>query len=357
MSLSNTEAEAVAAICLLAALADGSTHADERSRLEQIFTLLDEGAHAGVYQRVVMGQTDPAREAAKLTSDAARTMAYDMAVGVCDADGIASNDERAFLRGLEQTLNIAPRHATETVAQGDEMAAVLLEDAPESVDADPAARTSMLDQSSAGAAAAAAAAAGAVVARPAHDAAAVAQPTHAPDDQLRNEINSMVLRYSILNGAIELLPQNLATIAILPLQTKMVYRIGKRYGYSLSARHIKEFLGVLGVGMTSQVLEGYARKLFAGVAKKALGKTAGKLAGAATGPAMTFATTYALGHVAHRYYAGGRTLSAIDLKSLFQRSVGDGQRLYEQHADQVHQHAGGLNVGKVMNMVRGGATI
>jgi uncharacterized protein (DUF697 family) len=162
-----------------------------------------------------------------------------------------------------------------------------------------------------------------------------------------------VLKYAVLNGAIEFLPQDLATVAILPLQTKMVYRIGKRYGYALSAAHVKEFLGVIGLGMSSQIIEGYARKLFGKVAKQALGKTAGKLAQAATGPAMTFATTYALGRVAQQYYAGGRTLSAVDLRSLFQRSVSEGQRVYQQHEGTVRQRASGMGVSDVLNLVRG----
>ena len=43
----------------------------------------------------------------------------------------------------------------------------------------------------------------------------------------------MILNYSILNGALELLPQSMASMAIIPLQMKMVYRIGKEHGYEL----------------------------------------------------------------------------------------------------------------------------
>jgi len=103
-----------------------------------------------------------------------------------------------------------------------------------------------------------------------------------------------VLNYSILNGALELLPDSLATMAIVPLQMKMVYRIGKRYGYELDRRHITELLGAAGVGLTSQVVEGFARKLFGGL----LGKVAGGLGRRAgdqlAGSAMSFASTYAL---------------------------------------------------------------
>jgi hypothetical protein len=89
-----------------------------------------------------------------------------------------------------------------------------------------------------------------------------------------------------------------------------VYQIGKRHGYELDRGHVKDFLAVAGVGMASQVVEGFAPP----VARRAPGSVAGGLVGGlargATGAGFSFATTYALGHAARRYYAGGRKLSA-----------------------------------------------
>ena len=135
----------------------------------------------------------------------------------------------------------------------------------------------------------------------------------------------MIVNASILNGALELLPQSLASMAIIPLQMRLVYRIGAKHGHSLDRGHITEFLGVLGIGATSQIIESVAGRLLGGLFKSAskqvLGKTGGKLAGkfgrSAGGALMTFATTYALGQVARQYYAGGRTLASIDLKRAF----------------------------------------
>jgi hypothetical protein len=56
------------------------------------------------------------------------------------------------------------------------------------------------------------------------------------------EVDKMILNYAILNGALELLTDSLATMAIIPLQMKMVYRIGKAHGYELDRGHIKELL-------------------------------------------------------------------------------------------------------------------
>ena len=79
---------------------------------------------------------------------------------------------------------------------------------------------------------------------------------------------------SIVNGALELLPESLSTMAIIPLQMKLVYRIGQAYGYELDRGHIKDFLATAGVGMTSQFLEQAGRKLLGGF----LGKMGGGMA-------------------------------------------------------------------------------
>ena len=117
-----------------------------------------------------------------------------------------------------------------------------------------------------------------------------------------------------LSLGLELLPARLATLAILPLQMRLVYKIGKSYGFELDRGHVKDFLGVLGVGMASQMIEGFARSLVRGLLGRGL---VGGLADQASGSAIAFGTTYALGHAAKRYYAGGRKLRPDELRELF----------------------------------------
>ncbi|MBX9737233.1 MAG: hypothetical protein K2X32_09940, partial [Phycisphaerales bacterium] len=159
---------------------------------------------------------------------------------------------------------------------------------------------------------------------------------------------------AILNAAIELLPQGLATAAIIPLQMKMVYRIGTRHGYTLSTGHIKDFLATVGVGMTSQVLENYARKFLGGLGKRFLGSMGGAVVNQATSSAFSFATTYALGHAAKAYYAGGRSLSAVDLKGIFTTQAERAKALYTQHRGAIESQSTGLDAGKLLSMVRQG---
>jgi uncharacterized protein (DUF697 family) len=128
------------------------------------------------------------------------------------------------------------------------------------------------------------------------------------------EMDKAILNAAILNGALELLPESLSTMAIIPLQMKLVYRIGKSYGFELDRGHIKDFLATLGVGLTSQYLEQAGRKLLGGLLGKIGGGLLGGLGKQAVSSGMSFASTYALGHVARRYYAGGRSFSAQMLR-------------------------------------------
>ena len=167
--------------------------------------------------------------------------------------------------------------------------------------------------------------------------------------------------YAILNGALELLPHGLASAAIIPLQMKMVYEIGKRYGYTLDRGHIKDFLATAGVGVTSQVVEGFASRIVGGLIENVGGRmigrgAAGMLAGlgrAATGTAFAFATTYALGQVAKQYYAGGRTLSAIDLQAIYTKQSASAKGMYDQYRPRIEEQARNLNPSQILNMVRG----
>jgi uncharacterized protein (DUF697 family) len=134
---------------------------------------------------------------------------------------------------------------------------------------------------------------------------------------------------------------------------KMVYRIGKAHGYELDQGHIRELLATLGVGLTSQYLEQFGRKLLGGLLGKAAGGLGRQIGRAATGMAFSFATTYALGQVARRYYAGGRQMDGALLKDTFRNLLEPAKRMQEQYLPQIRQQADSLDMAKVMSLVRG----
>ena len=111
-------------------------------------------------------------------------------------------------------------------------------------------------------------------------------------------IDKTIVSAAVMNGALELLPQSLASMAIIPLQMKLVYGIGKSYGYELDRGHVKDLLATMGAGVTGQYLEDVGRKLLGGLFGKAAGGLLGGLAKGATGMAFSFATTWAIGQVA-----------------------------------------------------------
>ncbi len=312
---------AILSIALFAAFADGAKDDREREQIRQLAESLagETGAPdlARLYQDVLLKRVSLETATAALTDTGERQLAYEMAVGVCDADGRQNDAERAFLARLKTLLQLD---------QG--QTAAFEQEAEAFVELSEAAAPKAL------------AAAGPVVA---------AQP-NVPDA----ELDKSILNYAILNGALELLPQSWASLAIIPLQVKMVYAIGKAHGVELDQGHIKEFIAAAGVGLTSQYLEQFGRKLLGGLLGKAAGKTFGRIGGSATGMAFSFATTYALGQAAKRYYAGGRVMHTGVLRDTFQNLLGPAKQLQAQYLPQIQQKAGTLDAGQIMAMVRGG---
>lgn len=314
--------QAILTVALFAAFADGNNDAREREHIRELAESLGQSAGADlarVYQDVLFRRVTLAEVCAALPGEAERQFAYEMAVCVCDADGVQTEAEQAFLGRLSEALHLTAPQRAQAGAEAVAIAEAGRDAVPQSVEIPPV---------------------GAVPgARPQVDEA---------------ELDRSVLNYAILNGALELLPQSWASVAIIPLQVKMVYGIGKRYGYELDQGHIREFLSTVGVGLTSQYLEQFGRKLIGGLLGKAAGKWGKALGGAGTSMAFSFASTYALGQVARRYYAGGRQMSAAVLRSSFQGLLGPAREMQAQYLPAMQAQAGQLNAQRVMEMVRRG---
>ena len=76
------------------------------------------------------------------------------------------------------------------------------------------------------------------------------------------------------------------------------------------------------------------------------------LGGAATGVAFSFATTYALGQIAKRYYAGGQMSTAV-LQDSFRNLLGPAKQLQTQYLSQIEQKASTIDATQIMALVRG----
>ena len=300
----------------MAAFADGGKSDVERAEFKRITDGLasPELDTARLYQDVLLKRTSLEQVAAALPAPEQRQLAYEMAVCVCDADDALHDGEKRFLGELRRALSLG-----DAATAGFEQQAEAL-----TVGAVPP---------------------------PIPTAAKV--PPVANVTATETAADPMILNYAILNGALELLPDSLATMAIVPLQMKMVYRIGKQHGHELSRGHIAELLGAAGIGLTSQVVEGYARKLLGGLLGKIGGGLGRKAGNQLASSAMSFATTYALGNLAQRYYAGGRTLSGMQLREAFSSLLGDAKSVHSRHLEEIQQKARTINPSQLLGLVKG----
>jgi len=308
------EARAVLSLCLLASFADGKKHERERAEIRRVaegFQESDAVHLSTLYQDVLMKRVTLPDVVAQLESAESKRLAYEMAVCVCDADGALSDAEQRFLAEASAALGL---DAGASAAFKDEAQAIALL---------PVSGTDVAD---------------------------LVPPVSAAVNEV--ELDSAILNAAIVNGALELLPETLSTMAIIPLQMKLVYRIGKAYGFELDSGHVKDFLATVGVGLTSQYLEQAGRKLLGGLLGKVGGGLLRGVGKQAVSSSMSFATTYALGHVAKRYYAGGRKLSTQMLKEAYVNIVKENQGLSARYLPDIQSRARTLNARSVLSMVR-----
>lgn len=316
MNMAPEETRAILTLCLLASFADGDKHERERDEIKRVaqnFSQDDAGHLSTLYQDVLMKRVTLASVVQQLHSPQAKQLAYEMAVCVCDADGTLSAPEQRFLSDARVALGLDANASASFVQDAQSIAALPVASVPVTANTAPSQRTVVNEA----------------------------------------ELDSAILNAAIVNGALELLPETLSTMAIIPLQMKLVWRIGKAYGFELDSGHIKDFLATIGVGLTSQYLEQAGRKLLGGLLGKMGGGLLRGVGQQAVSSGMSFATTYALGHVAKRYYAGGRTLSTQMLKDTYASTVRDAQGLNAKYLPDIQAKAKTLDVRSVMSMVRG----
>jgi len=295
--------DSILSICLLASFSDGEKCDHEREHVRGLADDLGNANLANLSRNILLGKLSLEAVVSSLETQQDRMAAYEMARAVCEADDLVSPGEADFLKELKTRLGLSKDTVKELDGQVDALALVPVTSA-------------------------------------------------APEAPVA-ENKGMILKYAILNGALELLPETLATVAIIPLQMKMVYRIGKSHGAELDRRSIVEFLATAGVGMGSQMVEGFARKLVKKLGQRTLGKMAGNVASAATGSAFSFASTYAMGHLAEKYYSGGRTLAAKDRKPLLASLSEEGKQLHARYLPEIEARSKTLNPSAILSLVQG----
>jgi len=314
--MTDQEREAILSLCILASLADGKHDEQEQARIRQMAQSISAGGNvdlAALHQEVLAGRRSLEDAARAIQDPESRRIAYEAAAGVCLVDGPTAAPEREFLERLRRALGLEAKPAEEFARQAEALATVPL-------------------------------------GGPAVGAPAGPSPAPPPD---RAALDQKILNYAILNGALELLPESLASMGIIPLQMKMVYELGKAHGYELDQGHVKELLATLGVGLTSQYLEGIGRKIIGGILGRIGGGLLGGLGRQATSSAFSFASTWALGQVARDYYGGGRTMDAERLRQSFQRMLGEAKGMAQKYTGAIEEKARSIDVRQLVSIVKG----
>lgn len=301
--MNDTEKQAVLATALMAAFADGAKVERERDEIRRIAErLAGDDQHLTLhYQDVLLGRMTPNEVARDLQSQEARRLAYEMAVCVCDADGQQSAAEKHFLNDLARTLGLDVGESAAMSASAEDIAAT---------------------------------------------------PIETPVSGENAELDAMILKNAILCAALEQMPQKLATMAIVPLQLRMVYKVGAAHGFTLDKGHVLDLLAAAGVGATSQLIDSFARQLITKFAGRFAGGLISGLAGRATSSAIAFGSTYAIGHLAKRYYAGGRKLTGAQIRETFQTLLGEARGIESTHLGAIASRARTLDVGQLSSLVR-----
>ncbi len=308
--MTQTDAEIIITIAAQAAVADGTRSRPELAQIAAAATRLGLANADAIVRRAAETSDDVRALAASLSTNAARRAAYEIAVAVCNADGVAGAKEVDFLQRLSSTID-----AGVTTGEISMIASV-------------------------------AALTGTILPPPVPSTAA-AQPPAA------GELDALILDQAILTAALELLPDRLSNMAILPLQLRMVHTIGQRHGQQLDAAQVKDLAATVGLGAAAQLMESLVRKTFGRLAGGLLGNMLGGATGVAAGAAVSFSATYALGHAATQYYAQGRSLSTADMKALFGRFQQEAETLFPKVQDRVQRVARGTNLQSVLGMLRG----
>jgi uncharacterized protein (DUF697 family) len=259
-----TETETLASLRVLVAMAraDGVLTPPEESAIEDA---IQEASLEGVTLKSLFGTSfDIDAELDKLASDEAKRATYESAYALAHADEACTAQEEALLQHIESRLGFGPDHRSALKK--------LLAEVEDTV-------------------------------LPSHIAEVV------DPDRRGLEIREDTVKYSILSAALGAFPipgLAIATdLAVTALQTKLVRDIAQYYGKKLDKRQAAELLAGAGLGMGLRIALTNLAKFVPGW-------------GSAVGAASAFASTYALGTVAGRYFeTGGKdaTLLRVELEA------------------------------------------
>lgn len=278
----NTANEVLTTLKLLicVAKADGNLSAEERSVLEDNLSRFQLPAGTTV-QQLIDGTYSAATLAGGIVSPAGRDAAFSACFAIANADHKCLPEEQAILDLLEKSWAV------------------------------PAEKKGILNR----------------IFAEARDTVSLTAVKPIADPARREaEVTEDIRKYAILAGALGLFPipiAKLATeLAVVGVQGKMVRDIGQYWGHETTTSGVKQLLAGMGVGQ---------------VARIALNTLMGfvPIVGSVVPAATNFASTWAAGRVANKFYASGAKLDTSTLKDMFKSEHKAGKEAYEKSRAEV----------------------
>lgn len=278
MEINIKEGTACVRALVAVAKADGTITAEERAALQSALAMLPAGSDLASYldETVDFGQV-----LAEITTQHAREQLWQSAFSMIHADGTATAEEQKLVDQIQATFQIDEGKVSTTKRLLDEAKDTLLPSNIEPI-ADPA--------------------------------------------QRQKEIDQDVLKYSVFSAVLGAFPVPgiaIATdLAIVALQVKLVRDIGQYWGHKVDKHAAKTLLGGLGLGTGARIAVSNLAKLV-------------PVWGSAFGATTAFATTWALGKIANRYFESGQKADLAQLKGEMKDLEKAGKDTYAQQKDAI----------------------
>lgn len=294
-------------LALMAACADPVPGATEQAQLRHVAEKLasDAGENlALVLREIMLGRTQIEDLAATLSRPEAKLVAYEIAVCICNADSAHSDAEHAFLERLRMALALDVRTARSFEREADAITAVPLQGDPS---------------------------------RPPIGAA------HPVDEAA---LDRLVDDYAVLTAALASRAQPLALLATVPLDMKMLYRIGKHYGEELDRGQVRAFMATVGAEPVSQYVEACGRLIIAG----AMDRPSTQAASGDAAAESCYAKTLALGQLARLLKV--RTLEPAELQERYAASHTEGCLDFASRRQEVADRARQTAVNDLLTLVK-----
>ncbi len=278
MEINKNEGAACLRALVAVAKVDGKITAEERAALDTAIGMLPE---SGDLQRFLDDNPDFDKILSEIRSADAREQLWQSAYSMIHADGTASPEEQKLLDKIRTAFQIDEAKASATKRLFEETKDTLLPSNIEAI-ADPARRQKEIDQD--------------------------------------------VLKYSVLSAVLGAFPVPgvaIATdLAIVALQVKLVRDIGQYWGHKVDKAAVKTLLAGLGLGTGARIAVSNLAKLV-------------PVWGSAFGATTAFATTWALGKIANRYFEGGQQEDLAKLKKDLKGMEKEGKEAYARQKETI----------------------